>query len=229
MPTRNNILPIELWGIVFHYIAIQDTPVFRPPDRTSQLPDVLYLNMFPLNIASVCTLWLQILKSRPHLWQRVLINVASNPAPFLDTLNLFTSSSTDTLDLIVFSNYPSINKDLEHSRTRLVVEHLVPVIHRYSRIIFRLVYQSSLPSSTEILVPRAPQNLRKLFLTCTTYDICDDDVDDCDHTGIEGYTPFLSSIIPTYLNELSLTGFDFMHYVWLGPFKHNGNMSSGYP
>ncbi len=234
--------PIELLDEIFQYAAVPDSQRYRCPGYILQLPKIPDLNMFPLNVASVCTLWLRILKSRPRLWQRILINVASNPAPFLDTLDLFKPGpppdphpryfmppTSTTMDLIVFSSDPTIDKYLERSRTRLVFKHLVPVIHRYSRIIFRLVYQSSLPASTEIILPRATENLRELYLTCTTYDLCDNDVDDGDFIGANDDTSFLGTPIPTYLNELSLTGFDFMHLCLSGSLQtkrgHNFRLS----
>lgn len=106
-------------------------------------------------------------------------------------------------------------------RTRLVFEHLVPVIHRYARIIFRLVYQSSLPSATDILFPRPSQKLTELFLTCTTYDLADDDADDSesDIIGADDDALPLGPTIPTCLNQLSLTGFDFMRLCRAGSLK----------
>ncbi len=86
----------------------------------------------------------------------------------------------------------------------------MPVIGRYSRVIFFLLYQSSLPSSTEILCHRASQNLREVFLTCATYDLYDEDIDDSDLIGVDDDTFPRGLMIPTYLNELSLTGFDFI-------------------
>ncbi len=119
-------LPIELLDIIFQNVANPCQGDYRSPRYLLELPDIPYLNMFPLNVAGVCTLWIRIIKSRPWLWQRVLINVASNPAPFLDTLDLFKvrltqkqnrdhlkPQRTPTLDLIVFSSDPSIDKYLE--------------------------------------------------------------------------------------------------------------------
>ena len=143
-------LPTELLDNIFQYV---EAPGFRSPGvwDTSELPSFPDHTLFPLNVATVCTLWQKILKSAPRYWQRIVIDVAADPAPFLDTLDLFEDKFGTPLDLIVFSSNPSIDKHLEYSRVHLVFDHLEPAIERYATITFQLVYESALPSPGMIL------------------------------------------------------------------------------
>ncbi|KJA19358.1 hypothetical protein HYPSUDRAFT_893446 [Hypholoma sublateritium FD-334 SS-4] len=208
--TSINILPIELLDIVFHHVHTLSL------SDVSELPAVPDRILFPLNVGAVCTLWLRVLKSHPQFWQSVVIDVALDPAPFLDMLGSLTDGSDSPLDLIVFSSDPSINKYLENSRTRVVFEHLEPVIARYTTITFRLVYQSSLPCASEILLLESAQYLSELFLLCTTYDRSDNDADDNEIMGAEHDPLFLGPAIPTNLRRLSLTGFDLFNLCYCG-------------
>ncbi|KJA19388.1 hypothetical protein HYPSUDRAFT_204605 [Hypholoma sublateritium FD-334 SS-4] len=227
--TSINNLPVELLDMIFHYAATNGSECYNFPGCVLQLPKIPDKNLFPLNVSAVCTLWLQILKSHPRLWRLVVIDVASNPVPFLDTLDLFVDDharplfphmphtydlfkdkSDAPLILIVFSSDPSIDRHLENSRTRLVFKHLVPVIHRYERIIFRLIYQSSLPSAVDILFPNPSQNLRELCLTSTISDLSDNVI------GADDDAPSLGPTIPTNLRKLSLTGIDFVRLFLTG-------------
>ena len=61
-----NNFPIELLDIILQYAAIPEMQVYY--SQILQLPMEPDLNMFPLNVAGVCTLWLRILKSHPRLY-----------------------------------------------------------------------------------------------------------------------------------------------------------------
>ncbi|KJA19359.1 hypothetical protein HYPSUDRAFT_204586 [Hypholoma sublateritium FD-334 SS-4] len=204
-------LPVELLGITFQYVA---APGFRVHEERGvsdvELPAVPDRTLFPLNVAAVCTLWLRVLKLQPQHWQRVVIDVASDPAPFLDTLDLFPAESDIPLDLIVFCSQPAICKDVESSRAGIVFAYLEPHMERYATITFRLVYQSSLPLSRAFLCRDLVSPLKELFLICTIYDLSDDAADDGEVPRIDDYRHSRGVAIHTNLRKLCLTGFDIM-------------------
>ena len=88
-------LPTELVDIILQYVA-----ALSLPNRSFIEPQTL----FPNNATSFCTRWLSILKSYPLWWDDVVIDVANDPAPFLDTLTLLNTVSGYPTSVNVFSS-----------------------------------------------------------------------------------------------------------------------------
>lgn len=210
-------LPTELVDIILQYVAVLSLPNPRKTKTET---------IFPYNAASVCTRWLAILKSNPELWEDVVIDVANNPAPFLDTLTLLGDSAEDIIEVKVFSSAkisPGLHEDdanrkrCENVRAKTVFENLEPSLARCWSISFDLIYQSSLPSAVQFLAHSLPQ-LRFLSLECQIYDLDDDTNDievDC-YTQLEANQASpsrpsfpLKTSYPS-LHKLNLTGFAFM-------------------
>ncbi len=144
--------------------------------------------LFPFNIASTCMMWFSVLKSRPKYWHRVVIDVADDPAPFLDTLASFKSNEYrfgfGGRKIVVFSSLKGYTsqkqathgediheeaKIIENARVRTVFERLEGSLSDCIGITFDLVYQSSLPSVVRLCSNQLPA-LRHLSLTCVIHD-----------------------------------------------------------
>lgn len=210
-----NALPVEILDLVLEQVALG----YRPPTSLSAWNRAL----FPQNVAYVCTLWLEILKSRPQYWRQVVIDLASDPEPFLDTLVLFQHD--EPIDLLVFSSrkghlettdwmvYDEAHKSLEGSRSFVVLTYLTPHIARCRNVAFDLVYQSSLPSPPAILSQRIPF-LTELSLQCAVHNLDDAEKSQVGERGpTESPNPFLPS-----LRTLSLTGYNFLELCAIQPY-----------
>ena len=164
-----NRLPTEILDLIFQDVAAVSAKVDESqPNRA----------IFPFNVASVCYRWLAILKSRPQFWRYIIIDVADDPAPFLDTFALSSQYwDMQYLHVIVFSSEKShsfgshhIPRKRENLRMKTVFEHLEPFLACFERISFHLVFQSSLPSAAKFFTLQLPL-LIYLTLDCQIYDI----------------------------------------------------------
>lgn len=209
-----NRLPIELLALILLY---SDEKL---PGRCVTTPS---RKCFPFNAASVCNLWLDILKSYPQYWRHVLIDLADDPAPFLDTFFLFNKKNRHAaLSITVFSSVQgslALRKDckkeraqvsLEGHRARTVFKHLEPSLSRYKNITFDLIYQSSLPPATKFLTLHLPL-LTRMSLGCQVHNLDDEEI----------YVDFPQLFFPRFnifpkLVSLSLTGRSFMELSLLG-------------
>lgn len=198
-------LPVELLDIIFHLVDDADRAKWKRYPAP-ELPDAPSRALFPLNVAAVCPLWLNILKSDTAFWHCVVIDLADDPRPFLGTLTFHERMPNTNLNVFVFSSSPNISKDTENSRAHLVFTTLDAGITRYRRIAFQLVYQSSLPSAIDII--KRDLNAVELHLTCTVHDRHDEE------TTLESEdsqpTLFFPEYIETNLQKITLTGYDFV-------------------
>lgn len=104
-------------------------------------------------------------------WQRVIIDVAEDPTPYLETITFNDHRYEPRLDLIVLSSSSGITKGVENVRAHCVFKPLDKGrqgLARYSRIAFHLVYQSSLPNVLDILYRGSA--LDEHQLRCTMHD-----------------------------------------------------------
>ncbi|KJA20402.1 hypothetical protein HYPSUDRAFT_56109 [Hypholoma sublateritium FD-334 SS-4] len=184
----------------------------KPLRRNDKLPSP-GRHSFPYNVASASSQWLDILKSSPRYWNRIIIDLAADPAPFLDVFSISQRSqnSDKCLDVIIFSSLKNRPHErdtftatgVEYRRARTVFENLAPYIPRCRSIMFDLVYESSLPSAAVILSTQTGA-LRALCLTC--------EIDNIDF-GLPRITPATNGPLGHSLQSLqtlSLTGFGFM-------------------
>ena len=132
-------LPNELLDIIFQYVddvECNKRKLYRAP----ALPYSPSRALFPFNVATVCPLWLNILKYRIAYWHCVVIDVADDPTLFLETLTYHERMPETHLGVFVFSSSPDISKDIESERARVIYAALAPCIARYSGIALQLVY-----------------------------------------------------------------------------------------
>ena len=174
-------LPIELLDYIFDDVATTLSPKwYRNPPTPSR-------SLFPFNVASTCMLWFTVLKSKPKYWRQVVIDVADDPTPFLDTLTLFKADQYFGRIVVVFSsskdyarqeqtrhdeNTYEEAKAIENARARLIFDLLEGSLAGCVGITFALLYQSSLPSAVRLCSHPLPL-LQQLALTCVIYD-CDE-------------------------------------------------------
>ncbi|KJA20935.1 hypothetical protein HYPSUDRAFT_203329 [Hypholoma sublateritium FD-334 SS-4] len=169
--------------------------------------------IFPFNAATVCALWLNVLKSQPQYWKCVTFDVANDPTPFLDTLGLYTGGDIDVR--VVSSRIYSATESQEKCRVQKIFTHLQPYLSICGVIEFDLAFQSSLPSSADILTHRIPR-LSSLSLHCKMHNCDDNSLEikiDKDKVSRQGN--FRDSIFPS-LKRLSLTGYSFVELYQLG-------------
>ncbi|KJA16076.1 hypothetical protein HYPSUDRAFT_91505 [Hypholoma sublateritium FD-334 SS-4] len=215
-----NDFPIEILALIFQSVAIasQVHPNWHEPAHLK----------FPFNTATVCVLWLNILKSRPQYWKSVIFDVAHDPTPLLDTLGLYTGgeiavqviSTLSRGDVFREHKNPKdggLNtKRQEASHVRKIITRLRPYLSTCGLIEFNLAYQSSLPSCADILTHHLPR-LRTLILYCYVHDLDDQSLEiKIDWDTISLREPLHHPVFPALAN-LSLTGFSFMELFQLGP------------
>lgn len=172
-------LPVELLEMIFQYAYGEFINPFndekKPPSK-----DVIFprpgRHLFPYNVASASSQWLAILKSSPRYWKRIIIDLAVDPAPFLDVFSISQSNanSESYLDVVVFSSLKKSRPcggdtgtatDVEYRRGRAGFENLAPHIPRCRSIMFDLVYESSLPSAAVVFAAQTG-GLCALSLKC---------------------------------------------------------------
>lgn len=173
-------LPVELLEIVFEHVA--STSCAPLPVKGSGI--VTYQASFPFNVAATCRAWLSVLMHHWKYWDRIIIDIAEDPTPFLDVLEIHQQRMTKmTLQIIIFSGVGCASHGItseeskklrEISRVRKVHTTLQPFLERCESITFDLVYQSSLPSPVGLLSTSLPL-LRKLSLTCSIHDLDDNE------------------------------------------------------
>ncbi len=209
-PSAINCLPIEILAMIFTFVGISKTPYNSPRNTT-----------FPFNVASTCLFWMEILKSFPEHWKFIYIDVVA-PTPFLDTFTVFTNGP---IEVCVFSSvkesafrHPEthlvedIRKCDENLQAQIIRQKLEPFMERCASITFDLIFQSSLPSATSILVRNLP-HLKKLILKCDIYDIDDNKsmiIPD------DNYPPPEDGAKRPVLDELSVPGYSFSQISQLG-------------
>ncbi|KJA20986.1 hypothetical protein HYPSUDRAFT_764265 [Hypholoma sublateritium FD-334 SS-4] len=198
-----NDFAVEILGLIFQSIAYQS-----PPNRTEPAH-----RRFPFNTATVCVLWLNILKSRPQYWKSVTFDVAHDPTPLLDTLGLYTGSETE-VRVISTSSRRNVHPHQETSRVRNILTHLRPYLSTCRSIVFNLIYQSSLPSCADILTHHLP-HLTTLVLQCQEHNLDNVEIKiDWDTISLREH---LHRPVFPALEFLTLTGFSFMELSQLGP------------
>lgn len=204
-----NDFPVEILSLIF-----QETwELYQPDALQSDKSDPR--RIFPFNTATVCALWLNILKSQPQYWKCVTFDVADDPTPFLDTLGLYAGGGLG-LDVRIISSRKSSATELqEKSRVEKIYTRLQPCLFICGTIAFDLTFQSSLPSSADILTHCHPL-LSSLSLRCTVHN-CDDDSLEIkiDTNKISRHEGFLHPVFPA-LRRLSLTGYSFVELYQLG-------------
>ncbi len=212
--TTINDLPPELLAVIFRYV---ERYRFRFKFVEGQ---------FPFNVAHVCNLWLDILKSCPRYWKDIYIDLANDPTPFLDTFALCNRTkphaplSIQALSIEVYSSIP-IDSDtdneqnrarvmLEGERSRKLFKHLEFSLWRYKSVKFELRYQSSLPPATRFLTLNLPL-LEHLSLGCIIHNLDDDEI-------LLNTSLLTFPLFNTFSNlvSLSLTGRSFIELRLLG-------------
>ena len=216
--------PVEILAHIFQSVEIASQSL-RPEAGPAQ-------REFPFNTATVCVLWLNILKSRPDYWKTVTFDVAHDPTPLLDTLGLYVGDKI-TVHVISTASYRrnSENEGLiklqERSRVHKIMTRLRAYLSICQSISFNLIYQSSLPSCADILTHSLPQ-LSSLILQCDAHDFDNPNIDiNVNWEMISPRQHFRNPVFPA-LNFLALTGFSFMELSQLGPrwareFRANGH------
>ena len=158
-----NDFPFEVLSLIFQKTwelnLLDDPPLKKEPRR-----------IFPFNAASVCSLWLDVLKSEPQYWKCVTFDVGYDSTPFLDTIGLYTGGGIDVC--VVSSRRSKVTELQEKSRVQKIYTRLQQRLSICSAIEFYLVFQSSLPSSAAILTHHIPC-LSSLSLHCQVHN-CDD-------------------------------------------------------
>lgn len=181
-------LPPELLLIIFKfvYVTARHSPLFflpcfegaciaeekcfcdGTPSEGSDWTDDEYqpLGLFPNSVASVCSLWGNIMLLVPIFWTRIIIILDSEvfPPPNLD-LQL-RASGERPIDIIVTraSQLDAVcSKDIEQSRMMHIVNVLRPHFQRCRKLRFRVVHSSSLPCLSAVLPPTMP-HMQKLLL-----------------------------------------------------------------
>ena len=201
--SKINRLPIELLALIFADVRQSE----RVGPRRS---------CFPFNVASTCPFWMEILKSNPANWQSIVIDIADDPTPFLDTFSKFKGGP---IEAMIFSSIKAetaaflstesqyTQTSCENTRVQVIFLVLEPFITRCDYITFDLLYQSSLPSAAHILGRHLP-HLCGLQLECAIYDL-DDSPDSAIDLKVKIPPPGPAIQIPS-LEEISLTGHYFM-------------------
>ncbi|KIJ60867.1 hypothetical protein HYDPIDRAFT_31913 [Hydnomerulius pinastri MD-312] len=117
-------------------------------------------SLFPFNLAAVCSDWRSILSKIPEFWRRLVIVVDSNQKPVATFKTLLTWSQDLPLDISIFTTHDELESDTPHgdateaSHVDTLMKHLVPELHRCTRIYINTIYTSSLPSFSDIFGAR---------------------------------------------------------------------------
>ncbi|KAF9526744.1 hypothetical protein CPB83DRAFT_450075 [Crepidotus variabilis] len=120
---------------------------------TTDFPDI-----FPYQVARVCTHWLEILKRVPKYWTLVVFDVCLDPTPFLDMFKwspghfisvfIFNSESsrfTEGHPQLVQDDFAPQRRSTEHACVSRVTEALRPYVWRCLAVSYKLLYSSNLP------------------------------------------------------------------------------------
>ncbi len=140
--------------------------------------------------------------------------------PFLDNLGLYPG---DGIQVRVISTVPrvavfegAVSEHEEASRVRQIMTCLRPYLSVCNAIEFDLAYQSSLPSSADILTHHLP-HLSSLVFHCLVNDLNDEEINikiDWDTISLREH---LHHPVFPALEEVILTGVSFMELSQLGP------------
>lgn len=204
-----NDFPVEIISLIFQQTwELYQTDAPAAPDAETKPRRV-----FPFNAATVCVFWLNILKSQPQYWKSVTFDTADDPTPLLETIGLYTGG--DIVVCVVSSRKLLTTELQEKSRVQKIFTRLQPFLSVCAVIVFELAFQSSLPSSADILTHHLPR-LSVLALRCKVHN-CDDDSLEIkiDMNKISRRENYHRPIFPA-LERLSLTGYSFMELHQLG-------------
>ena len=154
-PRRANTknLPAELLLVIFKLVykqQLETRPLWPAIESSVRGPDwiekdIASTSLFPYAIASVCSLWRDVMSLVPEFWTRVMVLVDS---PSILPSAVISWSRDLPIELIV------TRKDFEHSvdsqqeRTQAVsiLKTLInPHIHRIRKLCFKVMFSSSLP------------------------------------------------------------------------------------
>ncbi|KAH7919074.1 hypothetical protein BV22DRAFT_1099887 [Leucogyrophana mollusca] len=157
-----NSLPTELLVIIFELVLTQDSIApwcFDDWDLDeTQWPEDHHLGEFiasparfsyanfPYAIASVCLRWQEIASRIPEFWTNLVV-ILDAPTTRSSAFRSHIRWSGDLpITVLVKTLHDTIDADQELRRTRAIMEHLAPHIHRCTHITFDVHYCSSLPS-----------------------------------------------------------------------------------
>ncbi len=201
-----NDFPFEVLSLIFQktwgLYLLDDPPLKKEPRR-----------IFPFNVASVCSLWLDVLKSEPRYWKCVTFDVGYDPTPFLDTIGLYASGGIDVC--VVSSRRSKVTELQEKSVVQKLYTHLKPHLPICSAIEFDLVFQSSLPSAADILTHDIPC-LSSLSFRCEVHNCDDNSLDIKINANKKSRKKNPRSLTFPALRRLCLTGYSFMELRQLG-------------
>ncbi|KAH7908221.1 hypothetical protein BJ138DRAFT_1128633 [Hygrophoropsis aurantiaca] len=160
---------------------------------------------FPYDLAVVCRRWLDLLLSEPRYWKRILIFLSGEyrtPLPVVHAC----MEAFDNLDVLV-----SVREDHEDAHgasesdlsTTVVIQAILPHIHRVKILWFAVDFSSSLPKIVRDLHGDAG-SLQNLQFSCTG-----DDGDQVESSEDE-YALFPSKFVAPNLDTLRIDGRNFV-------------------
>ncbi|KAH9932595.1 uncharacterized protein B0H18DRAFT_31369 [Fomitopsis serialis] len=202
-PRTINELPSDVLGIilgeVFHAI--------RQPyiEREAAAPDLTQLSSWPTwadrtqeypfaeSLASVCTLWRDIMSNVSCFWTPLVIWLGRDPTPLSTICQYLSWSRHQLLEIYVLRRYdPLVEDRTEMVQITTILEVLLPHVKRWKVLCMKLLHSSSLPRPRVDLVGHA-ENLVRLNLDF----IIDDAVGHAATTiyAVEGFrTPMLQEL-----------------------------------
>ncbi|KIJ69773.1 hypothetical protein HYDPIDRAFT_104394 [Hydnomerulius pinastri MD-312] len=196
-PAHIENLPAELLISIFQMVWLE----YRVGDGAKWgAANMLDSSLFPFSIASVSRRWRTLASSTSHYWTRVVVFVDSNPTPPA-LVESYLQWSCD-LPVEVFITRRETDRNSgdpnEKARVRVVLDHVLPHLHRLRGLRINVMRRSSLPSLILDFHGSAPL-LKRLMLNCQ--------IDDGVPTGAELATNW--TFEAPLLKEITLDGRNF--------------------
>ena len=181
--TTIHSLPLELLGNIFEEVY-QDWLLFAlHPELYSSQPASLrsrswqglmkLMLQFPYTPAAVCRLWRDVITSTPKFWTRGVAFVdTKDPLAALSGLRRVLEYSRDlpVIVAIVRKSYNLRYDKEEGINVSLIMDVLLPNIHRFQDMYFHLNQSSSLPPILHFIKQNRPPTLSRLALHCDVDD-----------------------------------------------------------
>ncbi|PPQ97565.1 hypothetical protein CVT26_002351 [Gymnopilus dilepis] len=206
---------MELHTLILDFLLSSFNPERkdRPIPNFTRSPDIRSSNpsVFPWNVVSTCRPWLDILSERPRCWNQVAFDVARDPTPLLNAF-LWSEGTDDSIliEVLVFNSAKAseeVDEATEKGRVAAITSALLPHINRCLRIVFDVMFSSSL-SPPHLFFAQSAHDLSELSLECQ--------IDDIDTEEYPDPTPnemLHNSFSFPWLSDLSLTGFWFLRLI----------------
>ena len=209
-----NQLPTELHALILDFLLSCSNPrrKARPIVGFTHRSEVRSStsSSFPYNAALTCKLWRDLLSQRPECWTQVAFDVSQDPTPLMDVFLWTDQGAVDpiTIEVLVFNSAETpeeVDKATERRHVAAITAILLPHVNRCLRIVFDIMFSSSLPPPDFFYRLDAPI-LVELNLDCQV-----DDIDTHEYPDPSQREKIQDGHRWPSLVELSLTGFWFLH------------------